>query len=174
MARMMIDKPCVVTLTWSLADAQNQAIDELLEPTEFFFGGDDLLPKVEEALIGQQPGFEADLHLEPEVAFGDYKPELVCFEDRRLFPKELEVGMQFEGLPPGSVTEGMPADTFYGVTEIYPAHVVLDGNHPLAGMALRIHLKVLDVRRATEAEIDAGSLGDAGLGVLAPPTAALH
>ena len=47
--------------------------------------------------------------------------------------------MQFEGLPEGAVTPDMPADAIYTVTEVYPAHVVLDGNHPLAGIALRLH-----------------------------------
>jgi FKBP-type peptidyl-prolyl cis-trans isomerase SlyD len=46
------------------------------------------------------------------------------------------------------------------VTEVYPSHVVLDGNHPLAGMALRLHLTVRDVREATSDEIDAGSVAD--------------
>ncbi len=69
---MLIEKPCVVALTWQLSDAQDQAIDELADPVEFFFGGDDLLPKVEEALAGQAVGFEAHLHLEPEHAFGEY------------------------------------------------------------------------------------------------------
>ena len=63
-----------------------QPIDELSEPVEFFFGGDDLLAKVEEALAGQDAGFETTLHLEPEHAFGDYDPELVFFEDRAIFP----------------------------------------------------------------------------------------
>jgi FKBP-type peptidyl-prolyl cis-trans isomerase SlyD len=171
---MIIVKPCVVTLTWSLSDAQNQPIDELREPTEFFFGGDDLLPKLEEALDGQEAGHEAHLHLEPEHAFGDYKPELVCFEDRKLFPEQLEEGLQFEGLPPGSVTQGMPADAVYAVTEIYPSHVVLDGNHPLAGMALRIHVKVLDVREASEAEVEAGSVGMIDAVVATPRSTPLH
>ena len=134
---MLIQSPCVVALTWQLADGQNQPIDELPEPVEFFYGGDDLLPKVEEALVGQAAGFEAHLHLEPEHAFGEYDSALVCFEDRSLFPAEIEPGMQFEGLPEGSVTPDMPPDTLYTVTEIYPTHVVLDGNHPLAGMADR-------------------------------------
>ncbi len=75
---------------------------------------------MEEALAGQEAGFEAHLHLEPEQAFGDYRSELVCFEARELFPEQLEVGMHFEGLPEGSVTPDMPADAFYIVTEIYP------------------------------------------------------
>src|SRR2546421_11776215 len=83
---MNISAPCVVTLTWQLSDAQNAPIDELTEPTEFFFGGDDLLPKVEEALEGHAAGYDLQLQLEPEHAFGDYHSELVCFEDRALFP----------------------------------------------------------------------------------------
>ena len=156
---MLISDPCVVTLTWILTDAQNRPIDELTQPVEFFFGGDDLLAKVEEALDGHATGDELQLQLEPEHAFGDYKPELVCFEDRKLFPEQLETGIAIEGLPEGAATPDMPADTIYIVTEIYPSHVVLDGNHPLAGLALRLAIKVKDVREATDEEIEARSVG---------------
>ena len=156
---MLIQKPCVVALTWQLSDAQNQPIDALVDAVEFYVGGDDLLPKVEEALAGNATGFQADLHLEPEHAFGEFDPALVCFEDRGLFPAEVAPGMQFEGLPAGSATPDMPTDTLYTVTEVYSSHVVLDGNHPLAGMALRLHVTVRDVREATAAEIEAGSVG---------------
>lgn len=156
---MDISSPCVVTLTWTLSDAQGKTIDELAEPLEFMVGGQDLLPKVEEALIGQSVGFETQVHLEPEHAFGDYDSGLVCFEARSLFPEDVSPGMQFEGLPPGAATPDMPAEAIYTVTEVYPQHVVLDGNHPLAGMALRLALKVRDVREATDAELEAGSVG---------------
>ena len=172
---MQITAPCVVSLTWTLSDAQGRAIAELADPVEFFVGGHDLLPKVEEALAGRQAGDEAHLHLEPEHAFGDYRPELVCFEARSLFPEGVAPGMAFEGLPPGATTPGMPADAIYTVTEVYPEHVVLDGNHPLAGMALRLHLKVRAVREATAAEVEAGSVGEADIGVLlGAPRTPLH
>jgi FKBP-type peptidyl-prolyl cis-trans isomerase SlyD len=175
-SKMMISAPCVVSLNWKVADAQGHTIDELTEPVEFFFGGDDLLPKVEEALLGHVAGDEVYQQLEPEHAFGDYRSELVCFEARSLFPEQLETGMHFEGLPPGSATPDMPADVLYTVTEIYPSHVVLDGNHPLAGMALRLHMKVLDVREASAEETEARSLGSAGVSVLstAPARNQLH
>ncbi len=167
---MTISAPCVVSLTWKLTDGQNRPIDELAEPVEFFYGGTDLLAKVEEALTGYGPGDSLQVHLEPEHAFGDYKADLVCFEARALFPDELVTGMAFEGLPAGSVTPDMPADAVYLVTEIYASHVVLDANHPLAGMALRLDMKVVDVREATDAEIEAGSLGSSPLAVLAGST----
>jgi len=175
---MIITAPCVVSLTWELTDGQNRPIDELKEPVEFFYGGDDLLAKVEEALAGYEAGAELSLHLEPEHAFGDYRSELVCFEDRKLFPEQLETGMAFEGLPTGSVTPDMPADTIYLVTEIYATHVVLDGNHPLAGMSLRMAIKVRAVREATDEEVDNGSVSNTPLAVLGnlsrPPRNDLH
>ena len=68
--------------------------------------------------------------------------------------------MQIDGVPPGATTPDMPADAVYTITEVYPTHIVLDGNHPLAGMALRLDLAVKDVRPATEEEIEAGSVGE--------------
>jgi FKBP-type peptidyl-prolyl cis-trans isomerase SlyD len=171
---MLIQPPCVVSLVWRLQDAQGEPIDELSEPVEFFVGGDDLLPKVEEALIDQEAGYQAELHLEPEHAFGDYRPELVFFEERALFPEAVEPGMQFDGPPEGATTEGLPPDAIYTVTEVYPQHVVLDGNHPLAGVALRLALTVRDVRAATAEEIAAGSVGSPAVSVLQPQPASPH
>ena len=173
---MLITHPCVVSLTWRLQDTQGQLIDELKEPVEFFYGGDDLLAKVEEALADQAVGFETLLHLEPEHAFGEYDPALVFFEERSVFPEGIEVGMQFDGVPDGAKTPGMPTDAIYTVTEVYPGHVVLDGNHPLAGIALRLDLKVIDVREATEQEIEDRSVGQPVFTVMntAPSGTPLH
>ena len=173
---MLITAPCVVSLTWRLADAQGEAIDDLTEPLEFFFGGHDLLPKVEEALAGHRTGYAVDLHLEPEHGFGDYDPALVCFEDREVFSEHIEQGMQFDGLPEGAATTGMRPDAIYTVTEIYPEHVVLDGNHPLAGMALRLAVKVCGVREATAEELEALTVSDSALSVVSsvPPSTQIH
>lgn len=79
---------------------------------------------------------------------------------RALFPESLEEGMTFDGhaLPPGACPEA-PQEALYTVTEIYPEHVVLDGNHPLAGIALRIQIKIEAVREASVEEIGRGSAG---------------
>lgn len=173
---MIISSPCVVSLVWRLEDAQGQLIDELADPMEFLVGGDDLLPKVEQTLLGQTLGFEANLHLEPEQAFGDYHAELVFFETRDIFPEGVSEGMQFEGPPEGSTTPDLPKDAIYTVTEVYDTHVVLDGNHPLAGLALRLSLKVCDVRTATEEEVEQGSVSASpfSFAPTVPPDATLH
>jgi FKBP-type peptidyl-prolyl cis-trans isomerase SlyD len=156
---MEITSPCVVALTWTLKDTLGEELDQLEEPVEFLVGGGDLLAKIEAALQGHEAGDKVDLHLEPEDAFGDYDETRVFLEPRGILPAELQEGMTFEGMPPGATSKDAPADLLYTVTEIYPEHVVLDGNHPLAGIALRLHLKVEAVRDATEEEIGAGSAG---------------
>jgi len=155
---MKITPQCVVALTWTLKDTLGETLDQLDEPVEFLVWGRDLLDKIDEALQDRQAGDALDIHLEPEHAFGDFDDQLLFLEPRSAFPAELEEGMAFEGLPMGC-TPGAPADRLYFVSEIYPEHVVMDANHPLAGIALRLQLKVHRVREATEAEVGQGSLG---------------
>ena len=155
---MEITPQCVVALTWTLKDTLGEMLDELTDPVEFLLGGSDLLARIEEALQGHEAGDRLDLHLEPEEAFGDYNENLVFLESRSLFPADLEEGMTFEGLPVGT-NKDAPRDVVYTATEIYPEQVVLDGNHPLAGIAIRLALKVEAVREATEEEIGRGTTG---------------
>lgn len=155
---MKITDQCVAALTWTLKDTLGETLDTLDEPVEFLIGGDDLLAKIDAALQGKVAGDELKLHLEPEDAFGDYNDQLLFLEPRNLFPAEIEVGMAFEGLPPGG-NPSAPAELLYFVSEIYPEHVVMDANHPLAGIAIRIQLTVHAVREATLDEIGKGSLG---------------
>ena len=157
---MEITKQCVVALTWTLKDTLGSELDVLDEPVEFLVGGNDLLEKVQEALQGHAPGGKLDLHLEPEEAFGDFNDQLIFLEPRALFPAEIEEGLTFEGSAmPAGCNPDMPKDVVYVVTDIYPEHVVLDGNHPLAGIAIRLSLKVEGVREATIDEIGAGTCG---------------
>ena len=157
---MEITPQCVVALTWVLKDSLGDTLDELHEPVEFLVGSDDLLPAIGGALQGHEAGATLDLNLEPEDAFGDFDEQLVFLARREQLPPGIEEGMLLEGasLPPGTVS-GAPADALLTISEIYPEHVVLDGNHPLAGIALRLTLLVHSVREATEEEIGSGSAG---------------
>jgi FKBP-type peptidyl-prolyl cis-trans isomerase SlyD len=149
---------CVVALTWTLKDTLGEVLDVLAQPVEFLVGGSDLLATIEQALQGIKPGATLDLHIEPEEAFGDYNEQLVFLEARSLFPAELQKGMAFEGLPPGCNPQA-PKEVLYTVSDIYPEHVVLDGNHPLAGIAIRLHIKLVSVRQAQQEEMDRGTAG---------------
>jgi len=174
---MEITEQCVVALTWTMTDTLGEELDVLDEPVEFLVGGDDLLTRIEQALQGYSTGATLSLHIEPEEAFGDFNDQLLFLEPRSLFPAEIEEGMVFDGnaLPPGCNPD-IPQDAVYTVAELYPDHVVLDGNHPLAGIAIRLQLKVCGVREATEEEIGCGSAGTGFFRVqpLAPGSTLLH
>ena len=157
---MEIKSPCVVALTWTLMDTLGETLDVLDEPVEFLVGGADLLPKIEEALQGHAAGAKLDLHLEPEDAFGDFNDQLIFLEPRSLFPAEVEEGLTIEGtaLPQGCNPDA-PRNVLYTIAQLYPDHVVLDGNHPLAGIVLRLRVQVASVREATEEEVGRGTCG---------------
>jgi FKBP-type peptidyl-prolyl cis-trans isomerase SlyD len=123
-------------------------------------GYEGTFPKIESLLDGQDIGYETTVQLEPSEAFGEYDPELLKIEPRTRFPEPLEIGMQFEGVPDADeeleVADESDSDDeplIYTVTDVADSQVVLDGNHPLAGMALRFWVQVEDVRAATEDEI---------------------
>lgn len=149
---MKIAKNTVVTVHYTLSDAQGNLIEESSEPMVYLHGGyENTLPKIEEALEGKDVGYEATIQVEPDDAFGEYDPNLIKVEMRDRLPEALEVGMQFEGTPEESDAEEQ--SLIFTVTDIAEDKVVLDGNHPLAGMALRFSVNVADVRGATEDEV---------------------
>jgi FKBP-type peptidyl-prolyl cis-trans isomerase SlyD len=148
---MKITKNTVVTLTYRLTDAQGEFIEQTEEPMVYLHGGyDGIFPRIEEALEGHEAGFKTDLALEPDDAFGDYDADQVRVEPRSKFPEPLEIGMRFEGVP-----EDPDEDVeILTVTDLTADTVVLDANHPLAGVGLRFAVEVLDVRAASEDEIE--------------------
>ena len=151
---MKIAKNTVVTVHYKLSDAQGTLIEDGQEPMVYLHGGyENTLPKIEEALEGKVAGFDTTIQVEPEDAFGEYDADLVKVEERKNLPTPLEVGMQFEGTPDGDDDGDALVFT---VTDVADDKVVLDGNHPLAGMALRFTLNVTDVRAATDEEIAHG------------------
>ena len=166
---MKISKNTIVSLRYKLTDAQNNVIEEPEAPMVYLHGGyDGTFPKIETALDGQDVGYETTLQLDPGDAFGEYDPELLKIEPRTRFPDPLEVGMHFEGVTDADDfsndaeqardvlddgDEDDPSALIYTVTDVAENQVVLDGNHPLAGMALRFWLQVEEVRIATDDEI---------------------
>lgn len=172
---MKVSQQCVVSLTWTLKDTLGEELDVLEEPVEFLVGGDDLLEKIDAALQDLEPGATVDLHLEPEDAFGDFDDQLLFLAPRDAFPKDLEEGMTFDGIAlPRTACPDAPRDRFYTVTDIYPEHVVLDGNHPLSGIALRLHVRLEDVRQATDEELARRSAGSGFFKIQPPHGQQLH
>ena len=128
-----------------LADAQGAEISAPTEITYLHGGYGEMLPALEQALEGKGAGESVRVQLEPEHAFGDYDPRLLRVEPLGRYGEGISVGMQIE-----------EDSRLYTVTEIGGGSVVLDANHPLAGMALRFSVVILTVRSATKEEMQRG------------------
>ena len=153
---MRVARNAVVSLDVELSDIWGNLIQKSDEPVQYLHGGyGNIFPAVEAQLEGKSVGDRLETRLEPEDAFGDYDDKLLRIEPGSKFPEGLEVGMRVEGDPRAG-----EEDRIYTVTDIAEGQVVLDGNHPLAGMALKFSCRVAAVRPATEAEITNGAADD--------------
>ncbi|MCF8151437.1 MAG: peptidylprolyl isomerase [Burkholderiaceae bacterium] len=150
---MLIARNTVVTLKYNVKDTTGTSVDEGGAPLVYLHGGyGGIFDRIEEELQGKAVGDALEVKLEPEEAFGEFDAELVVVEARQLFPENIEVGMQFER---GS-EDGESDDALFTITDIAEDKVVVDGNHPLAGVALLFSCTVTDIRAATAEEITHG------------------
>jgi FKBP-type peptidyl-prolyl cis-trans isomerase SlyD len=135
----------VVSLRVEMHDAQGVQLEPASDVTYLHGGYGGLLAALEAALEGKAPGESLQLQLEPEQAFGEYDAQLVRVEPAERYGESIAVGMEVE-----------EDSRFYTVTDIAAGKVVLDGNHPFAGMALRFFCQVVAVRAANPEEIRRG------------------
>jgi FKBP-type peptidyl-prolyl cis-trans isomerase SlyD len=151
---MQIENDHWVTVRYRLFDSDGEPIEDAERELTYLQGGyGAVFPRVEQALAGREPGYQASLYLQPDDTFGDYDADLVRLAPRDDFPDSIEIGMTFEGLPGDEDASDDEDDRLFVVTDFTGDVVVLDGNHPLAGMALRFDVRVLAVRAATPAEV---------------------
>ena len=131
-----------MSLKVELHDAQNVPLAAPAELAYVHGGYGQLFDKLEQALEGRGAGESLQVQLEPDEAFGEYDAGLLRVEPAGGYGEGLAVGMEVE-----------EDETLYRVTDVAGGAVVLDANHPLAGMALRFSLVILAVRPATREEL---------------------
>lgn len=145
---MKITQNTAVTVRMKVTDSQGLVYDDGKKPVAYLHGDyDNLFPKLEAALEGQEAGFQTTLELATEDTFGERDEALVTTMPKAEFPAGIKVGGQVQRTGP----DGQPR--YYFVTKIKGPTVLLDGNHPLCGKTLRFALTVVGVREATAEEI---------------------
>ena len=148
---MKIEKNCAVTLRYKVCDIAGKVLEQSSEPLAYLHGGyGNLFPKVEQALEGKTSGYQTTLDLSTQDAFGERDESLAQVIQKSDFPPGVKVGGQLQAQGPDGRAR------MFTVTKIKGQSVLLDGNHPLAGKALRFSLTVTEVRAATEEEIAHG------------------
>ena len=152
----------VVGIEYEVKEAGTDAVVDTNkggQPLEFIMGKGQIIPGLENALVGMAEGESGDIMVSAADAYGDVNPEAM-----QTLPKE-----QFEGV---DLVEGM---TLYGqgedgqtvqvtVKSFDDKEVNVDFNHPLAGKDLMFSVTVLSERAATEDEISSGVVGGAAEG----------
>jgi FKBP-type peptidyl-prolyl cis-trans isomerase SlyD len=152
-------KPLVIspnahaTVDYELRDDDGDLLDASEadggKPIRYVHGYGMLVPGLESALCGMSAGDERDVIVPAEAGYGEYDDELVLEIDRNELPDPARVNVGDE-LVAESPDGGELTLT---VIDVHEGMVVVDANHPLAGMTLRYHLKVREVRIATDEEI---------------------
>ena len=157
---MQISSQKVATIAYTLTDDQGTELDSSKdgEPLAYIQGIGNLIPGLEDALEGKSGGDELSVSIQPEQAYGKRDEELLQAVPRAHFDgvDELQVGMQFRA----SSEDG--DERVVTVVEVGDDQVAIDGNHPLAGQILNFEVKVVEVRDATQEELDHGHVHGPG------------
>ena len=144
----------VVGLAYLLKDSQGVLVDQAdqLEPFYYIHGQGQIVPGLENALLGLNIGAKKDIEVSPEEGYGEVNPSLVMTVKKSQFPgvDTIHSGMQFQARGPEG--HGM----IFTVVNIENDDVTIDGNHPMAGKTLNFAVEVLSVRDATEEEMSHG------------------
>ncbi len=149
-----------VSLEYTLHDEEGELLDSSDpedgddgHPIDYVHGYGMLVPGLEAALVGLETGDEREILVSAEDGYGEHDDDLVLEVERSEFPDPAKVvpGDEFVAESP----EG--DDVPMRVVEVKGDSVIVDANHPLAGVALRYNVKVLVVRKATEEEIESAA-----------------
>ncbi|KUK43810.1 MAG: peptidylprolyl isomerase [Methanothrix sp.] len=111
------------------------------DPLEFTLGKRMVIPGFEEAALGMSPGEKKTVNIPAEEAYGPRREEMVMEVARSSMPPEIEPEVG-QILQVGSSQDQMLQVV---VTEVTEESVVLDANHPLAGMDLVFEIELLEI-----------------------------
>jgi FKBP-type peptidyl-prolyl cis-trans isomerase SlyD len=151
---MDIAKDSVVSVDYRLHLGDGEIIEESEkgDPLVYMHGYEEIVPGLEKALEGKKAGDSLKVQVSPAEGYGEYDPEGVEEVPREDFPADLE--LQDGGIVSATDDEGDEVD--FLVKEVREKSVVVDFNHPLAGKTLHFEVTVLEVRAATEEELEHG------------------
>ncbi|HLK38199.1 MAG TPA: peptidylprolyl isomerase [Polyangiaceae bacterium] len=143
-----------VTIDYELRDDDGDLLDasagEGGEPIRYVHGYGMLVPGLEAALVGLRVGDEKSVDVSAEEGYGEYDEDLIMEVERSELPDPTQVTVGDE-----LVAESPEGDEIQmSVLEVRDGVVVVDANHPLAGMALRYRVTVREIRPATTDEIE--------------------
>ena len=156
---MTISKDQAVSIHYTLKNDAGDVLDssEGQAPLAYLHGYQNLVPGLEAELEGLVVGDKKSVVVQPEDGYGDVDETLVQEVPREMFSgvDTVEVGMEFQ-------VQGPEGAHFVEVVEVTEETVTVNGNHPLAGQALHFDVEVVELRAATEDELEHGHIHGEG------------
>ncbi len=156
---MQIANNTAVTIHYTLTNDAGEVLDSTAggEPMVYLHGKGNIISGLEKALNNKNTGDKFDVRIEPEDAYGEFSEDMIQVVSREMFDgiDDLEVGMQFHA----AVNSGSGIVT---IMKIDGDDITIDGNHPMAGLALNFAIEIVGVRLATKDENSHGHIHGAG------------
>ena len=156
---MQVADNMAVSIHYTLTNDDGEVLDSSIgdEALVYLHGVGNIIPGLEKALHGKVAGDKFNVRIAPEDAYGELMEDMIQVITRDMFEgiDNIEVGMQFNA----DVSSGSGVVT---VVNIENDDITIDGNHPLAGLALTFDVEVIDVRAATQEEAAHGHIHGAG------------
>jgi len=156
---MQIAEKTVVSIHYTLTNAEGETLDSSngQDPLAYLHGAGNIIPGLENALVGKTVGDSLQVTVEPEEGYGPVRDELVQDVDRSAFSgiEDIQTGMQFMAQTPWG-------EQPVTVVKVEGDSITLDGNHPLAGQTLTFDVEVVEIRDATDEEVEHGHAHGAG------------
>jgi FKBP-type peptidyl-prolyl cis-trans isomerase SlyD len=156
---MNISENCVASIHYTLTDGEGKVIDtsEGQEPLAYLHGAGNIIPGLEKALLGKTVGDKFNVSIPASEAYGLRDDSMVQELPSNMFSgiENIEVGMEFHA----ETEHGLQVVT---VTQVEGDNVVIDGNHPLAGVDLTFDVEVAEIRAASAEELEHGHAHGAG------------
>ena len=156
---MNIEKNVVVAIDYTLTDNDGVVIDTSTgrEPLKYLHGTGALIPGLEKELEGKIVGDKLDVAIKPEDGYGMRNEQMLQTVPREHFGHvpDLQVGMQFQA-------NSKHGPIMVTIVKVDEKEVMVDGNHPLAGVILNFKVEVKEVREATADELSHGHVHGEG------------
>jgi FKBP-type peptidyl-prolyl cis-trans isomerase SlyD len=151
---LLIGDNSVVSMHYKLTNAGGELLDssEGREPLTYLHGAGNIIPGLENALVGKAAGDNLQVQIAPDQGYGEVRQELVQVVPREAFQgvEQIEPGMAFQAQGQDGTTRQIV------VREVNDDDVKVDGNHPLAGVDLHFDVQIVEVREASEEEVAHG------------------
>jgi FKBP-type peptidyl-prolyl cis-trans isomerase SlyD len=150
---MQIADEMAVLIHYKVANEAGEVLDSSDgdEPLAYIHGQGDIVPGLEQALLGKSAGDHVRVTVEASQGYGERDESKVQVVERDSFEDDadLQPGMRFQA-------ESDDGDVIVTVTSVDDTQVTIDANHPLAGQRLNFEVEIVSVRLCTAEELSHG------------------